>query len=562
MTEASKDTIYIDVDDEITVIIDKLRASPKKIVALVLPKRAATLQSIVNMKLLKRGADEAKKNLVLITSEAGLLPLAGAVGLFVAKTLQSKPAVPPPPDKSDSAETVVEADEPDAEDELPLDRTKSIGELAGALALGGGEETIEVDADDGVAEAVEAKPATVKTKTKKNRKLKVPNFESFRLRLILGIAAAVILIVGWIMSSIVLPRAKITIKTDTNSIASNLSFNLSSSAKALDAGKLIVPATLQEIKKTDSEKVPATGQKDNGTKASGTMKITNCSGAVVSLPAGNGFNSGNFTFIGQSAISVPDSNYDHNGNCKNDGTATVNVVAQNGGDSYNLSARSYQIANGPASVSASGSDMTGGTSNVIKIVSGADIDAAKQKLKDRSTPAATDELKKALVGQTLRAVAETLTISDPTITSTPNVGDQSADVTVTQVVTYDMLGVKSDDLKTLVEADAKKQIDPAKQVILDNGLSKAIFQVVDRKSPGEIKLSVQAIVTAGPQLNADDIKRQIAGKKKGEAVGIIQNRPGIKDVNIDYSPFWVMKTPKRASHITVIFEKPPNNANK
>ena len=36
----SKDTIYIDIDDEITGIIDKVRGSSSKVTALVLPKRA------------------------------------------------------------------------------------------------------------------------------------------------------------------------------------------------------------------------------------------------------------------------------------------------------------------------------------------------------------------------------------------------------------------------------------------------------------------------------------------------------------------------------------------
>src|SRR3982750_3848561 len=93
----SKDVIYIDVDDEITGIIDKIENSPQKVVALVLPKRAASLQSIVNMKLLARSAGTAGKNTVLITSEQALLPLAGAAGLHVAKNLQSKPEVPDAP---------------------------------------------------------------------------------------------------------------------------------------------------------------------------------------------------------------------------------------------------------------------------------------------------------------------------------------------------------------------------------------------------------------------------------------------------------------------------------
>ena len=97
MATTAKDTIYIDIDDEITSIIDKVQASKHKIVALVLPKRATTLQSIVNMRLLKRTGEETEKHIVLITSEASLLPLAGIVGMYVAKTLQTKPAIPAAP---------------------------------------------------------------------------------------------------------------------------------------------------------------------------------------------------------------------------------------------------------------------------------------------------------------------------------------------------------------------------------------------------------------------------------------------------------------------------------
>ena len=124
-----KDTIYIDIDDEITNIIEKVVDSKQKIVALVLPKRATALQSIVNMKLLKRRADNVGKRVVLITSEKGLLPLAGAVGLHTAKTLQSKPGVPPPPDIPDAPEDL------DTSDESGPDALKSIGELQQALLL-------------------------------------------------------------------------------------------------------------------------------------------------------------------------------------------------------------------------------------------------------------------------------------------------------------------------------------------------------------------------------------------------------------------------------------------
>ena len=91
LPKPGKETIYVDVDDEITSIIDKIEGAKEQVVALVLPKRSTALQSIVNMRLLKRHADGASKNVVLITTETALMPLAGAAGIHVAKTLTSTP---------------------------------------------------------------------------------------------------------------------------------------------------------------------------------------------------------------------------------------------------------------------------------------------------------------------------------------------------------------------------------------------------------------------------------------------------------------------------------------
>ncbi len=131
MAVTSKDTIYIDIDDEITGIIDKLKGSDAKVLALVLPKRAAVLQSVVNMKLLKRAADEAKKHVVLITSEAGLLPLAGMVGLHVAKSLTTKPEIPLAPNQDEGEETVEELT-----GEPPTDGDGVNPETAAAMTVG------------------------------------------------------------------------------------------------------------------------------------------------------------------------------------------------------------------------------------------------------------------------------------------------------------------------------------------------------------------------------------------------------------------------------------------
>lgn len=89
-----KDVIYIDIEDDITAIIGKVKDAGSKIVALVPPKRIGVLQSAVNLKLLQKSASERGKHVVLITSDHSLNALAAGLKIPVAKNLQSRPEVP------------------------------------------------------------------------------------------------------------------------------------------------------------------------------------------------------------------------------------------------------------------------------------------------------------------------------------------------------------------------------------------------------------------------------------------------------------------------------------
>ena len=556
MSAAEKDTIYIDIDDEITGIIEKVRGAKHKIAALVLPKRATTLQSIVNMKLLKRIADENDKHIVLITSEAGLLPIAGAVGLHVAKTLQSKPAIPSQPKLPDDVEPLVEEDTTPKDGEL--DPTKSIGELAGmssesSSAAGAGqdkEDTINVGSVDEEGEG----GAT--GKGKKDKKLKIPNFNRFRTKLLIIVSGLILLIVLWFVGYFVMPKATITIRTNTTTVNDNISFTVSTAAIALDESKSIVPAETKTVKKTGVQKVPATGQKNTGDKATGTMTVTNCidDGAAHTVPAGTSFTYNNVTFVTNAALALEPALFSGS-TCKSANfglSKDVAVTASQSGGQYNVTTHSY--TSGISGITGQGSNMAGGTDKMVTVISQQDVDNAKQKIVDSKDGAKTDLLK-AFTDAKLFGLAETLVLGTPAVTSSPNVGDQVAEVTVTAVTDYTMLGVKEDDLKKLVENDAKKQIDSKKQAIWDYGLAQGTFTVTAKKSNDEQTLSLQTVATLGAQIDAEALKKQIAGKKRGDVLQIIQSQPSVQDVNISYSPFWVYKTPKKTGKINIIVEK-------
>ncbi len=547
MTEAkeTKDTIYIDIDDEITSIIDKMRSSDQKIVALVLPKRATVLQSIVNMKLLKHTAAQSDKNVVLITSEAGLLPLAGAVGLHVAPTLQSKPAIPPPPDSPSALETPIEEDAPEAP-EPKVDKATSVGELAGATAVKAQakEETIDLDNSDEPEDKADAgKP--------KDKKTKVPNFDRFRKKLLFGGLALVAIIVLWVFAFKSLPKAAITIKTDTSTQEVSPDITVDTDAKSLSPKNAVVPGNLKEIKHSDSQTAAATGEKNIGNKASGTINISQCKDSGDEEYSGVKFTANGKTFSANKTFIVGGATF-VGGICTGAGTGSVNVTAIEGGDSYNQDATTYKSTAMPNYYTINGSKMTGGTTNIVKIISQSDVDSAKQKLVSEKDETQQD-LQKALQEDGLFAITDTFNGGKTAITASPKVGERGDSVTVSSTTTYTMLGVKEDDLKKVIDESIKAEIDTNKQAVQDYGLSSAAFTVND-KNGNQTHISLQTTLAIGPKLDLDDVKQRVAGKKEGDIQNDIGNEPGVKEVIVDYSPFWVSKAPKNTAKITVVIE--------
>jgi hypothetical protein len=578
---AGKEVLYIDVDDEITSIIEKVHGSKQKIVALVLPKRATVLQSIVNMKLLKRSADSAKKNLVLITAEAGLLPLAGTVGIHVARSLQTRPEIPDGPGHHGAHEEEDAIEEISAEQanaavgesvaaaaagksavagkEPKLDKSRSVGELAGAAVLDDQlEDSIDLSNDDDEGEApIAMGSAAAKAAKGKNKKLKVPNFNKFRLWIILAGAGVVALIVVLVVCLTVLPKATITIKTDSSAVNSDTVLTMKTgNGVGVTVKTGTVPAVQQSTQKVATQQVAATGQQNNGQKASGavTMAAGICSGTVPSdVPAGIGVTAGGLTFITQANTAFTP--VVKGGKCTFQGSSSTPVSAQTGGAQYNISASTFTVSSRADVSATSSTSMAGGTDNITKIVQQSDIDSAKQKLASADTTSIKQELKSGLQDKGLFPVEVSFNAPNPDIKTSANAGDAADNVTVTQTATYTMLGVKQANLQQIVQADIKDKIDLTKQKILDYGFTGAVLGL-QSQNPDGATVTLQTSVVVGSELNLATIKKQIAGKKAGDAEELIKQNPGVTDVSVEYSPFWVSSIPKKTGKITVVVQKP------
>ncbi len=552
MSESQKDTIYVDIDDEITSIIEKVGNSKSKIVALVLPKRAVVLQSIVNMKLLKRASDEAGKRTVLITSEQGLMPLAGAVGVYVAKNLQSKPEIPSAPEGPQAEDELLETEESANEDQA-VDEQATVGELAG-------DDTDAVfESDVAKATAVKSsKKKSKKVKDKKDKKNKVPNFDSFRKKVFIGVGAALGLMVMAYFAFFVLPKATVIVKTETSTINSTIEFTASPTAQAVDVEKSIVPSKEVEANKTDTQKAPATGQKDLGTKASGSITLSIPCGSVTgsppTIPAGTGVSSNGLTFITSSSASLTTPSF--SGGCKF--TANTNVTAQANGDQYNLdSGKSFTVA-GFSSVTGSNSTaFTGGTTKMAKVVSQQDVDTAKQKLTDSSSEV-KEQLKKQLEDAGYYAITDSFATKSEKVSSSPAVDQEATEVTVTAERIYVMTGVKNEDLRKLVEHNVQSELEQRSLQIQDDGLNQSIFRVGNRKEDGTTPMTMQTQVVMGPKIDENQLKKDVAGKKRGDVQEMVKQIDGVQDADVKFSPFWVNVVPKNTEKITITYEEASN----
>jgi hypothetical protein len=560
-----KTTIYIDIDDDIAGIIDKLNNAEQKIVALVLPKRPSALQGSVNLQLLKKSAEDSAKNLVLITSDDQVVRLAGQTGLHVSNSLQSKPYIPVV-DKIDDSKVEELSDDLSTAPKtvMPIDPAQpdvyADGEkvdLATPIGVLVGDDEIELDNSDPIEGADSVKESSEK-KGSALKKIKVPNFGKFRTKMIAGGFGVVILGLLLFWALVVAPKATIAITTEKTDVQAKITITASKDTIAVDAEKGLVPATRKEDKQKLTGTFVATGQKDVGEKASGTMTIRNCDYPDgFTLPAGTRFTNSGKAFVSTTSVSVPDFT-GPSFLCSLDGSeagkANVAVVAESPGDSFNLSPRSYSISSIPAEadVDAIGSAMGGGTTKIAKIVSAEDIETAKSKVLESSADNVKGKLAQLLKDESLLPIEETFLTAQGEPSSSVAVGaEATGDPTLTIEVTSSMLGMKFSDVEPLINKELEKSIDSATQKIYKSGLDSAVLAVVERPGPDTVKLTVATTSSIGPNLSPEGVASDIAGKKAGEAKQLLESRPGVSKADIRLSPFWVFSLPTKTSKIAV-----------
>lgn len=534
----AKDVIYIDVEDDITTIISKVKASSEGIVALVPPNRIGVLQSAVNIRLLERSAKAAQKRVVLITNNQSLAMLAATANIPVAKNLQSKPEMAEIPVLKVDGDDIIDGDQ------LP------VGEHAGSTDA----ENESDSSIDAVIHAQGQESQTKKVIKKPTGKKKVPDFSSFRKKLFIIGGAALALIIFLVWAIWFAPRATVVITAKTTPVTVDRNVQLILDGETdVDVG--VVRAVRQEQKQDISVEFTATGEKNVGEKATGTIRLTHQSLIPTTVPAGIELTtSGGLVFTLDSAVTLPASRM--GAGCfptACPGSASGSITAREGGTNYN--AANGSLSGTPSGVSASITDATsGGTNKIANVVTEEDITKAKTALDEKKA----DDLRAKLVSafDDSHAVIED-SYHEERGDAQPSVAvdaEASGKVELTSTITATMIAVEQSQLTDFLQESMKKEIgNRANQKIYEDGLKEVKFaQFTNRDDRQMVRITVNGKI--GPEIKEDEVKEQARGKRYGDIQTALEAIDGVNDVDTQFWPFWVRTVPDNIERIKVEFK--------
>ena len=571
----NKDVVYIEPEDDITDIIARVKGAKQKLVALVPPKKIGVLRSAVNTKLIAKAAKLSEKVVVIVTTDSSLIKLAAAAQIPVAKNLQSRPKLPSEIIKEEKENPEQFIDENDYDDEVDPEgalrtsknATPVTSQHSQAQSANAKKADQEITSDD--IERDEEKSEKSSKKAKKADKTNIPVLEKYRKWIIIGACAFVVLIGFLVWAFVFAPAADIAvaIRTTANNFSENVTFTTKSGSENPTSGNFLLEQ--KKVEKTNSVEFTATGQKDIGEKATGTLNVaaylkSDSAGVPLRLVDGTTFTYGNlsYTVTSGASISYPENdklceNYE-DGTVSKSGclqTAKVTVQANQPGTDSNIGphdsgwdtnadtsmANSHSIYNAAA--------FTGGTTNMVTVVSENDFNNAKAKLENQGREDGKAELVKQF-GDDMIVIESSLEVvtSDPK--STPAVDEEvKSGVTpkVEATTTYTMFAVDKTKVEEFIKAKTASSVASDQKIY---AIDKPFFENFTKQADN-YTAKLKSATQTGPKVTEEDILEKSRGKKIGEVTSLLKSINGVSSVKITPSFPWVGTVPDDPNKITI-----------
>lgn len=560
---SKKKIIFVELDEEITKIFERVEKLSYKDIYLLVPKRAVLLQSIVNLKILKQKLADVGKSMSIITDDANGMNLAQQAEIKVFDKFNHETSRKDIEKKSDM-QTLLKpiaatSNENSDEDPSRLPKKKSsIFEVVRNLR----------GKDKGFS------LKSYLTDRKKNRLKKEP-FHLYlpggNKKFISGLVATSVAIFA-IIAYVVLPGATVYIEPASDILTKGV--NVVLEKNPTDVHGLNAYPLLAEAELTISHH--ASGILSEGSDAAGYLTIINTSGREWSLVTQTRFQTEDgLVFRLQEAVTVA------SGTELSPGTVQVYVVADpvdaNGtpiGDRGNIGPSSFFLpglrdSSREVLYAESEADMSGGETIVSALVKEEDLIAAREKLESQLKEKALSALRKEALseGNSFSLNLKLLEDTDAIVYGIPSVempytlvGQEMETFEISGSITIKGVAYDEDALLSMLKMEILAAETPGKQLVRidEDSVSMNVLEANNASNYYKFTAQIQGVeeyeidpdLEGGTKL-AKKIKEHIAGQTIENAEAYIQNLPEVNSVNIKLWPGWSPTIPSLPENIRI-----------
>lgn len=562
------DTLYLEIDEEIPSVIEKLKQHPADDVVFVVPVGASLLQSVVNVKLLKRTADKTKKRLAFVTTDPVARHVASQVGIPVFVSPKDRRVVELPR----ARRATNERDELDLRptpsraggvsvhhytEGAAADQSSSATELKRALTTGFASHAVPPPVAPRTAQTV-SPPSSASPVPASRRRRRTVGLLLLALLTILGATGAL---------AYYYPQALVELTVVTEPYTADLSLTVDSSRQfvAADAVGVLSGDHLEQTAEATSE-VTATGTKDLGTKAQGSATLENRLGQGVKLSSGTTLVGSGQTFKTKSDVTIPaaTASVDASGAVVvtpgRSETAIEAAAAGEGGNVAAATAFTVQDAGSTVqdkvSASAKGA-LTGGTSKQVTVVSDDDLAKAKTAAEEQAAKQAGDQASSSIGDKRLLENASRVTIVKQEANAA--VGDERSSVSQTVGVKYEAIVFDDVSFRAALTKQVESALGPDRMVVV--GSDDASTSAVESAdwSAGTFIVTNHVNTRVSPRLDEGTLTSLLKGRSVQEAQRVLKSQSTIARASITIRPSWLPRLPSRAGAIRLTFTQAPAN---
>lgn len=380
-------------------------------------------------------------------------------------------------------------------------------------------------------------------------KLPRPSFSFSGRRNLVGVVSVALLGI-FLMGGLAywyLPRATVTVYVAPKRLERDISFTVNTETDVISNERRVVPGRFASAEISGEKTKSTTGTKTVGERAKGEVTIYR-TGPTITLPTGTILTAPNdlrFTLDSQAQIA--------SGSAARPGEANASITAADIGAQYNLAAETvFSVANFSESdlQAENSAALSGGSSREISAVSEEDRETLEEELASELTNKGLENIKSGLTeGEIL--IAESVKLRSVEKSFSHKLGDEADTLKLSMSAGAEALVLPKDAINGFLASELREEVPEG--FVLRQEQIQSTFKIEEEGSATK-EVSAHVVANLLPQVNPEDISRNIAGKYPDIAKNYLSSIPGFTRAEIAFSisfPGRLKTLPRLARNIVV-----------